>query len=277
MTYRVKIESFEGPFQLLLALVSEQKVDIGALSISQVTDQYLAYMEEIRDLDMEVASDFLVVASTLLAIKASALLPVDELADFDEEFEELSPLEARDILVARLIAYKQFKNVAAALSQRLEAESRMHARQTGLEPEFIGLLPDFLERVTLQELAALSAALVMRRRVFLLDAEHITAKPVAVEERLDDIIAVLSKKKKLLFDDLLKGSAEPITVVVNFLALLELYHRGMIDLDQEEHFGSISVAYREKKDWAPAPDVEKPPDTVIEYLESLEHEGDSDE
>ncbi|MCL2757571.1 MAG: segregation/condensation protein A [Coriobacteriia bacterium] len=269
MSYRVRIESFEGPFQLLLALVSEQKVDIGAVSISEVADQYLAYLDTIRDLDMDVASDFLVVASTLLAIKASALLPSEEPVDYDDELEELSPAEARDILIARLIAYKQFKNIAASLGARLEAEGRMHAHQAGIEPEFIGLLPDYLEGITLHNLAVICAELAARRKTFLLDAEHITARPIPVEERLERIVERLSKKRSLRFIDLLDGTTEPIEVVVNFLAILELYHRGMIDLEQAEHQGSIEIVYREKSDWTPALTPEQDEDPVIEYLESL--------
>jgi len=274
MSYRVKIESFEGPFQLLLALVSEQKVDIGAVSISEVADQYLAYLDTIRDLDMDVASDFLVVASTLLALKASALLPTDEPFDFDEEFEELSPSEARDILIARLIAYKQFKNLAAALGARLEAEGRMHAHQAGIESEFIGLLPDYLEGVTLHNLAVICAELAARRKTFLLDAAHITARPIPVEERLELIVARLNKQRKLRFIDLLDGSTEPIEIVVNFLAILELYHRGMIDLEQAEHQGVIEIVYREEDAWTPAPVSETAGDPVDEYLKSLENRGE---
>ena len=268
MSYQVKIESFEGPFQLLLALVSEQKVDIGVVSIAEVADQYLAYLETKRDLDMDVASDFLIVASTLLTIKASALLPDESLDSYDEDFEDLTPDEARDILIARLIAYKQFKNASAALSSRFENESRMHARKMGIEPAFIGLLPDYLEGVTLHNLAVVCAGLVMRRRSFLLDAEHVTAKPLPIEERMNGIYARLAKKRRLTFQDLLDGNNEPIFVVVSFLALLELYHRGMIDLEQVEHRGVIKVTYIDEKQWAPAPVVQDPDKKLVEYLES---------
>ena len=270
MSYRVKIESFEGPFQLLLALVSEQKVDIGAVSITEVADQYLTFVESLRDLDMDVASDFLVVASTLLAIKASALLPSEDAYADDEEFDDLAPHEARDILVARLIAYKKFKNAAAALSARLENESRMHARQAGLEPEFLSLMPDFLEGVSLHSLAVICAGLVLRREVFLLEAEHITSKPVPVEERVASIITRLEKKRHMSFEEMLNGNLEPTMVVASFLAVLELYHRGMIDLEQSEQCGSIEIRYREKEDWAPAArTLEEGTDTVTAYLESI--------
>ncbi|MCL1890429.1 MAG: segregation/condensation protein A [Coriobacteriia bacterium] len=277
MSYRVKIESFEGPFQLLLALVSEQKVDIGAVSVTEVADQYLAYLDTMHDLDMDVASDFLVVASTLLAIKASSLLPSDNPVDYDEEFEDFSPSEARDILIARLIAYKQFKNVAASFGSRLESESRMHARQAGLEASFVGLLPDYLEGVTLRGLAVICADLAARRKTFLLDAAHITARPIPVEERLEVMARRLAAHRKMTFAQLIENSTDPMQIVVSFLAVLEMYHQGMIDLEQTEHQGVIDIVYRDKDDWAPAPDVEEPDDVVVEYLETLVDDEDSEQ
>jgi segregation and condensation protein A len=258
MSYRVHIESFEGPFQLLLALVSEQKVDIGAISIAEVADQYLASVEAMRELDMDVASDFLVVAATLLALKAAALLP-EEAEDFDEEFDDLSPAEARDILITRLIAYKQFKNVAAALNTRLETEGRMHARQAGLESEFIGLLPDYLEGVTLHTLAVICADLAARREIFLFEAEHIAARPIPVEACIDDLLKRLEQGHTLSFPALLDHERTPTLVVVNFLALLELYHRGIIDIEQADAYDEIQIRYRSPEDWAPAEEVSEEP------------------
>ena len=122
MSYRVRVEAFEGPFDLLLRLVSRQKIDIGAISITEIADQYLAEVERMKDLDLDVASDFLVVAATLLQIKAASLVPREAAADIelDDEFSDLSPEETRDILIERLITYKQFKNAAAALGSRME-------------------------------------------------------------------------------------------------------------------------------------------------------------
>ena len=124
MSYRVQIDAYQGPFDLLLQLVSRQKVDIGAISVTQIADQYLAEVERMQELDLDIASDFLVVAATLLQIKAASLVPAQERAAVeldDEEFAELSPEETRDILVARLVNYKKFKNAAAALGARMEA------------------------------------------------------------------------------------------------------------------------------------------------------------
>ena len=130
MSYKVRIESFEGPFDLLLYLVSRQKVDIGAISITQIADQYLEEVSHMDNLDLDVASDFLLVASTLLEIKAQSLIPRPR-DEVDEELAELAPSEARDILVARLLEYKKFKNASAELYARFLSEGRMHTRPFG--------------------------------------------------------------------------------------------------------------------------------------------------
>ena len=166
MSYRVRIESFEGPFDLLLYLVSRQKVDIGSISITEIVDQYVAYIDRMQKLDLDVASDFLLVASTLLDIKAASLIP-SEKTEVEDELEELSPNEAREILIEKLIAYKQYKNVAAALNRRFELEGRMHPRLCGPDQEFLGIMPDYLESTSLDSLAFLCAEVMARREVFL--------------------------------------------------------------------------------------------------------------
>ena len=133
MSYKVRIDSFEGPFDLLLYLVSRQKVDIGAISITEIADQYLAEVSRMETLDLDVASDFLLVASTLLEIKAQSLIP-RERDELDDDLAELAPSEARDMLVERLMEYKKFKNAAAVLHNRFIAEGRMHTRPFGLMP-----------------------------------------------------------------------------------------------------------------------------------------------
>ena len=144
VSYRVRIDAYQGPFDLLLSLVSRQKIDIGAISIADITDQYLAEVERMKDLDLDIASDFLVVAATLLQIKASSLLPkeVVEPIELDDELANLTPEQTRDILVERLVVYKQFKNVAAALGARMENEAKMHPRLVGPDERFLGLMHD---------------------------------------------------------------------------------------------------------------------------------------
>lgn len=244
MSYKVRIESFEGPFDLLLYLVSRQKVDIGAISITEIADQYLEEVSRMKTLDLDVASDFLLVASTLLEIKAASLIP-RERTDLDDEFAELAPSEARDILVDRLMEYKKFKNAATVLHNRFLAEGRMHTRPFGPDACFLGLMPDFLRGVSIDALAYQAAAALARREVFLLESEHIAAKPIPVEVHVRAIHQRIANRKHLRFSDLVNAETPTEVVVVTFLAILELYKRVMVRLEQAEDFGDIAIDYIE--------------------------------
>lgn len=253
MSYRVRTQAYSGPFDLLLQLVSRQKVTIGSISISEVASQYLEEVERMGDLDLDVASDFLLVASTLLDIKAASLVPEDSgsaarAADGDEEdddLEGLSPDEAREVLVARLIAYKQFRGAAAALGARAEAEARMLPRTVGPDPEFLGLMPDYLEGITLRSLAVICADIDSRRETLLLEAEHVAPRRLPVALTIMSVDRLVRRRGKVTFDELLDGQRTPEAVVANFLAVLELYKRGLADLRQDEIFGTIEVSHRE--------------------------------
>ncbi len=247
MTYRVKTQAFEGPFDLLLHLVSKQKIDVNAISVIEITDQYLEHVERMQELDLDVASDFLLVAATLLEIKAASLLPqpVEYVGD---ELDDLSPEEARELLVERLLTYKQFKNIAAELNARMEAEARMHPRQAGLEERFLKLMPDFLEGVTLHGLAVICADLLHRREVFLLQAEHVAARPISLELHAESVFRRLSRKRKMTFRELLGDDPTPEMVVVTLLAILELYKRGTADIRQESAFDDIVLTIIERED-----------------------------
>ena len=234
MSYRVRIDSFEGPFDLLLYLVSRQKVDIGAINITQIADQYLAEVSRMENLDLDIASDFLLVASTLLEIKAESLIPRQR-DELDSEIEELAPSEARDMLVERLLTYKQYKN----------AEGRMHARPFGPDAPFLKAMPDFLRDVTLDGLALIAAQAFARREAFLLESEHIAAKPIPVEVHVRAIHQRIRNKKTLRFSELVDDQTPTPVVVVTFLAILELYKRSMVTLRQNEQFGDIDIAYIE--------------------------------
>jgi len=242
VAYNVKTDVFEGPFDLLLHLVSRQKLDVNAISVSQVADQYLEHIDRMTDLDLDVASDFLLVAATLLEIKAASLLPKEE-AYFGDELDDLSPEEARDILVARLLAYKQFKSAASELSARMESVDRMHPRQAGLEQEFLGLLPDYLEGLTLRGLAVICADLLHRREVFLLEAEHVASMPISLELHAESVRRRLREFGSARFSELLDGNTTPEIVVVTLLAVLELYKRGFADVSQDDLFGEIVITH----------------------------------
>ena len=250
MSYNVKTQAYSGPFDLLLQLVSRQKLDIGSISIAEVADQYMREVQSMGELDLDVASDFVLVASTLLDMKAAALVPnepqrprkEEEEEDDEDDLANLSPDEAREVLIARLIAYKQFRNAAAALGSRMEAESLMEPRTVGPDPEFMGLMPDYLEGITLRSLAVICADLDSRRQGFLLEAEHIAPKRLPIALTVASVDRVTRAHPLVSFSDLLDGDLRPETIVATFLAILELEKRGSVVLTQEHTFGEIDVA-----------------------------------
>lgn len=245
MSYRVRTDNFEGPFDLLLYLVSRQRVDIGAISIAEIVDQYLAEVSRMQRLDLDVASDFLLVASTLLELKAQSLLPKDEDA-VDEDIVDLAPNEARDLLVERLLVYKQYKNAAEMLASRAEDQAKLHERTAGAGPQFKDVAPDFLEGVSLDALGFLAAQTYGRRDIRLLESEHIAAKPIPVELHVRAIHRRIAAEKHVTFSQLVGPETSTQVKVVTFLALLELYKRQMVDLRQDSLFGDISVDYIEE-------------------------------
>ena len=250
MSYRVSTQVYSGPFDLLLQLVTRQKVDIGAISISEVAEQYLAEVERIEALDLDVASDFLLVAATLLDIKAASLVPqeaprkTDDDDEDDEDLEELSALDGdalREVLIQRLISYKQFKGAAVALGARMQAESRMHPRVAGPDPEFLGLMPDYLAGITLRGLAVICADLDGKRQTFLLEAEHVAPHRVPLDLTVASVDRFTIAHQSCTFRELLDGDATTEQLVVTFLAMLELAKRGSLTLSQDEIFGTIQI------------------------------------
>ena len=251
MSYKVRTQAYSGPFDLLLQLVNRQKVTIGSISISEVANQYLAEVERMQDLDLDVASDFVLVASTLLDIKAASLVPSEPVRRRDEDFDDeddlsnLSPEEAREVLIARLIAYKQFRSAGAALGARMDAEARMMPRTVGPDPQFLNLMPNYLEGISLRSLAVICADIDSRRETFLLEAEHIAPKRLPVALTVASVDRMVRSRKSLSFSELLDGQATPEIVVVNFLAVLELFKRGLVSVRQVEVFGEIMIEHIE--------------------------------
>lgn len=255
MSYKVNIATYSGPFDLLLQLVSRQKVAIGSISISEVADQYLAEVDAMEELDLDVASDFVLVASTLLDMKAHALVPQDvslkssyDEDEYDDELDGLSPDEAREVLIARLIAYKQFRNAGAALGSRMEAESYMFPRSVGPDPDFLNLMPDYLEGITLRSLAVICADIDSKRETFLLEAEHVAPKRLPVALTVASVDRLTRSKGKVTFSELLDGQDTPEIVVANFLAVLELFKRGLVRVQQDVIFGEIEIEHIEGVD-----------------------------
>jgi len=255
MSYKVNTATYSGPFDLLLQLVSRQKVAIGSISISEVADQYLAEVDAMEELDLDVASDFVLVASTLLDMKAHALVPQDvslknsyDEDEYDNELDGLSPDEAREVLIARLIAYKQFRNAGAALGSRMEAESYMFPRSVGPDPDFLNLMPDYLEGITLRSLAVICADIDSKRETFLLEAEHVAPKRLPVALTVASVDRLTRSKGKVTFSELLDGQDTPEIVVANFLAVLELFKRGLVRVQQDVIFGEIEIEHIEGAD-----------------------------
>ena len=255
MSYKVNTATYSGPFDLLLQLVSRQKVAIGSISISEVADQYLAEVDSMEELDLDVASDFVLVASTLLDMKAHALVPQDvslknsyDEDEYDNELDGLSPDEAREVLIARLIAYKQFRNAGAALGSRMEAESYMFARSVGPDPDFLNLMPDYLEGITLRSLAVICADIDSKRETFLLEAEHVAPKRLPVALTVASVDRLTRSKGKVTFSELLDGQDTTAIVVANFLAVLELFKRGLVRVQQDVIFGEIEIEHIEGAD-----------------------------
>ena len=250
MSYKVNTATYSGPFDLLLQLVSRQKVAIGSISISEVADQYLAEVDAMEELDLDVASDYVLVASTLLDMKAHALVPQDvslkssyDEDEYDDELDGLSPDEAREVLIARLIAYKQFRNAGAALGSRMEAESYMFPRSVGPDPDFLNLMPDYLEGITLRSLAVICADIDSKRETFLLEAEHVAPKRLPVALTVASVDRLTRSKGKVTFSELLDGQDTPEIVVANFLAVLELFKRGLVRVQQDVIFGEIEIEH----------------------------------
>ena len=266
MSFSVRTQGYSGPFDLLLQLVSRQRVAIGSISISEVADQYLAEVDRMGELDLDVASDFLLVASTLLDMKASSLVPSDYTSrrvepDEDDEYADLSPDEAREVLIERLIAYKQFRNAASALAGRMERESLMEPRTAGPDPEFLNLMPDYLEGISLRSLAVICADLDSRRDGFLLEAEHVAPRRLPIALTVATVDRLTRAKGHLTFSELIDGQETAENVVATFLAILELFKRGSVVVSQSEVFGEIDIS---RVDGAPAFELNESELTSIE-------------
>jgi len=206
------------------------------------------------------------VASTLLEIKAASLVPEDrpqrQLDEDDEDdLANLTPDEAREVLIARLIAYKQFRNAGAALGSRMEAEALMEPRTAGPDPEFLGLMPDFLEGITLRSLAVICADLDSRRQTVLLEAEHVAPRRLPIALTVASVDRMTRSRPLLTFSDLLDGQSSAEVVVATFLAVLELFKRGSIRVTQSEVFGEIDIA---RVEGAPAFELDDSEITSIE-------------
>lgn len=238
MSYEVKLEVFEGPLDLLLHLITRQRVDIYDVSLATITDEYLRAMAAMGELDLETATGFLVVAATLLELKSARLLP--QRADADDVS---NLLEERDLLLARLVECATFRDAGAWLAARLQEGARFHGRDVSLEERFVALAPDLLARVELDHIAAAAAAVFAPKPVVEWDTSHVSPVKASVADAIAEISQTLKSQQRVSFERLCSGSLERIQVVVRFLALLELFKAGAIELEQAGRFGDITAEW----------------------------------
>jgi len=227
--FTVRLANFEGPFDLLLQLIGKHKLDVTEIALSKVSDEFIAHLRALGDgLDLDQASEFLVVAATLLDLKAARLLPAAEV----EDEEDLELLEARDLLFARLLQYKAYKEAAAFLREREGLAARRFARDAALEPRFSDLMPEVLLGVTPQQFAALAALALAPKAPQTVSVSHLHAAPVSVAEQLLVVRNQLMRQGTASFRALTADCAHTLEIVARFLALLELYRQQRVVFEQ---------------------------------------------
>ncbi|MGP2442664.1 segregation and condensation protein A [Streptomyces sp. JW3] len=238
--FKVRLANFEGPFDLLLQLISRHKMDVTEVALSKVTDEFMAHIRALgSDWDLDQTTEFLVVAATLLDLKAARLLPVAEV----EDEADLALLEARDLLFARLLQYRAYKRIADIFSGRLDDEARRYPRTVGLEPHHAELLPDVVISIGAEGFARLAVKAMQPRPKPQVYVEHIHAPLVSVREQAGIVVARLRELGQASFRSLVADTDDTLTVVARFLALLELYREKAVALDQETALGELLVRW----------------------------------
>jgi segregation and condensation protein A len=237
--FEVRLDNFEGPFDLLLSLISKHKLDVTEIALSQVTDEFIAHVKKLPDDDLEETTSFLLVAATLLDLKAARLLPQGDV----EDEEDLALLEARDLLFARLLQYKAYKQIAGVLEQRLAGEARRFPRAVGLEDRFATLLPEVLIGIGLEQFAGLAAKALEPKPELELTLHHIHAPAVSVREQAAIVVERLQRAGTMTFRALCGDSPDTLTTVARFLSLLELFREGAVSFEQVTALGELSVRW----------------------------------
>ena len=239
--FSVRLEEFEGPFDLLLSLIAKHRLDVTVLALHRVIDDFVAHLRTRGpEWDLDETTEFLVVAATLLDLKAARLLPSGEVEDEDD----IALLEARDLLFARLLQYRAFREVADVLAQRLAAAGRRHPRVVPLEPQFASLLPEVLLGLGPEEFAALAArALAPRPPAPAVSTAHVHAPQVSIREQAAILTVRLRRHQTSTFRRLAADADSTLVVVGRFLALLELFRGGMVTFDQDSPLGELRVRW----------------------------------
>ncbi len=243
--FSVRLDNFEGPFDLLLGLIAKHKLDITEVALAKVTDEFIAHIRAMGpDWDLDAATEFLVVAATLLDLKAARLLPTAEV----EDEEDLALLEARDLLFARLLQYRAYKRAAAALAERWAAELLQRPRTVGLEPHHAALLPEVVISIGLEGFARLAAKAMTPRPKPVVYVDHIHAPAVSVREQAALVAELLTTLGEASFGRLVADAEDTLVVVARFLALLELYREKALAFEQPEALGELLVRWIAEED-----------------------------
>ncbi|EST21949.1 hypothetical protein M878_35555 [Streptomyces roseochromogenus subsp. oscitans DS 12.976] len=238
--FKVRLSNFEGPFDLLLQLISKHKLDVTEVALSKVTDEFMAHIRAMGpDWDLDQTTEFLVVAATLLDLKAARLLPAAEV----EDEADLALLEARDLLFARLLQYRAYKQIADIFNRRLDDEARRWPRTVGLEPHHAELLPEVVISIGPEGFARLAVKAMQPRPKPQVYVDHIHAPLVSVQEQAGIVVARLKELGEVSFRALIEDTDDTLTVVARFLALLELYREKAVALEQEAALGELLVRW----------------------------------
>ncbi|MFJ3391588.1 segregation and condensation protein A [Leifsonia aquatica] len=238
--FRVAVGAFEGPFDLLLSLITKHELDITEISLSRVTDEFIAYLRALDTEDsLDEASEFLLVAATLLDLKVAGLLPQGELVDA----EDVALLEARDLLFARLLQYRAFKEASAWFAGTLEAESGRHTRTVRLEDKFRQRDPELVWTLGLDDFAALATLAMTPREIPVVGLDHLHAPLVSIREQAAVVVGMLRGGDQLSFRQLVAGAEQKGVVIARFLAVLELYRHAAIAFEQLEPLGELTLRW----------------------------------
>jgi segregation and condensation protein A len=237
--FNVKLNQFEGPFDLLLSLIAKHELEVTALALHIVTDDFLQYIKNQGSTwDLDETTEFLVIAATLLDLKTARLLPSGEV----EDEEDIARLEARDLLFARLMQYKAFKDVSFWLNEQLGVESKRFARSVSLEPQFANLLPEVLLGLGPNELARLAAKAMEVKTIPSISLTHLHAPTVSVREQAGIIVERLRRVGSTTFRSLISG-VEVSVIVARFLAILELFRESQVTLEQESPLADLYIRW----------------------------------
>ncbi|MBY6352283.1 segregation/condensation protein A [Rhodococcus corynebacterioides] len=241
--FEVRLDNFEGPFDLLLTLIGQHRLDVTEVALHRVTDEFIAYTRELgAAMELDQTTEFLVVAATLLDLKAARLLPAGDVDDA----EDLALLEVRDLLFARLLQYRAYKQVAQLFGELENAALRRYPRSVSLEERFDGLLPEVLLGVDPTRFAEIAAAAFRPREIPTVGLGHLHEAPVSVAEHAATVLAMLRERGEgawTEFADLVADCTAPVEIVVRFLALLELYREKAVTFDQPEALGALQVRW----------------------------------